>query len=83
MQLYVGDLKSSLQRPAKELKAFRKVFLQPGETQDVTLTIGTDALSYYDDAKQAWAIEPGDFAVFVGNASDNLPQKARFSLSVR
>ena len=83
VQLYVGDLKSSLQRPAKELKAFRKVFLQPGETQDVTLTIGTDALSYYDDAKQAWAIEPGDFAVFVGNASDNLPQKARFSLSVR
>ena len=83
VQLYVSDLKSSLPRPVRELKAFQKVFLQPGETQNVTLTITTEALSYYDDAKQMWAIEPGEFDVFVGNASDNLTQKVRFSLNLR
>ena len=83
VQLYVSDLKSSLPRPVRELKGFQKVFLQPGETQNVTLTITTEALSYYDDAKQMWAIEPGEFDVFVGNASDNLTQKVRFSLNLR
>lgn len=75
VQLYVSDLKSSLPRPVKELKGFGKVYLEPGESRDVTITIGKDALSYYDDKATAWTAEAGDFALLVGNASDNIVSK--------
>ena len=80
VQLYVSDVKSSLPRPLKELKAFKKVFLQPGETQNVTLTIDVDALSFYDDSKQNWVAEPGDFMALIGTSSDHLTSKVKFRL---
>ena len=80
VQLYISDLKSSLPRPIKELKGFQKVFLQPGETQDVTITINKDALSFYDEATSAWKAEAGDFEALIGTASDNLTQKVKFTL---
>ena len=80
VQLYVSDKKASVDRPVKELKAFQKVFLQPGETRDVTLTIGTDALSFYDEAAGQWKAEPGTFEALIGTASDNLPTKCSFEL---
>ena len=49
VQLYVRDCKSTLVRPYKELKAFSNVRLQPGERKEVSFTIGTDALSFFDD----------------------------------
>ena len=80
VQLYVSDVKSSLPRPLKELKAFKKVFLQPGETQNVALTIDVDALSFYDDSKQNWVAEPGDFVALIGTSSDHLTSKVKFKL---
>ena len=80
VQLYVTDLKSSLPRPLKELKGFKKVFLNPGETSAVSITIDKSALSFYDDKNKEWTAEPGDFVALVGNASDNLPQKIGFTL---
>ena len=80
VQLYVSDVKSSLPRPLKELKAFKKVFLQPGETQNVTLTIDVNALSFYDDSKQNWVAEPGDFVALIGTSSDHLTSKVKFKL---
>ena len=80
VQLYVSDVKSSLPRPLKELKAFKKVFLQPGETQNVALTIDVDALSFYDDSKQNWVAEPGDFVALIGRSSDHLTSKVKFKL---
>lgn len=80
VQLYVSDLKSSLPRPKKELKGFKKVYLAPGETKDVDITIDRSALSFYHDKQQKWVPEPGDFEVLVGNASDHLPLKAKFRL---
>ena len=80
VQLYVSDVKSSLPRPLKELKAFKKVFLQSGETQNVTLTIDVDALSFYDDSKQNWVAEPGDFMALIGTSSDHLTSKVKFKL---
>lgn len=79
VQLYVSDLKSSLERPVKELKGFKKVYLKPGESEEVTFTIGKDALSFYDDRVGEWTVEPGDFEVSLGNASDNIAGKAKFS----
>ena len=80
VQLYISDLKSSLPRPRKELKGFEKVWLQPGETRNVSITIGRDALSYYDDRSQKWVVEPGAFEALVGNASDHLTTKWKFEV---
>ena len=80
VQLYIADKKASVDRPVKELKAFQKVFLQPGETTDVKLTIGRDALSFYDETTQAWKAEPGEFEALVGSASDRLSAKYTFRL---
>ena len=80
VQLYISDKQCSVDRPVKELKAFQKVFLQPGESRDVTLTIGCDALSFYNEAKGEWTAEPGAFEALVGTASDNLTGKISFKL---
>ena len=80
MQLYVRDCESSLPRPYKELKAFRKVRLAPGETREVRLTIGKAALSYYDDRTKQWTAEPGRFEALIGNASDCITSKVTFRL---
>ena len=80
VQLYISDKQCSVERPVKELKAFQKVFLQPGESQDVTLTIGCDALSFFNEAKGQWTAEPGTFEALVGTASDNLTGKISFEL---
>jgi beta-glucosidase len=80
VQLYISDKQCSVDRPVKELKAFQKVFLHPGESRDVTLTIGCDALSFYNEAKGEWTAEPGAFEALVGTASDNLTGKITFEL---
>jgi beta-glucosidase len=49
----------------KELKAFRRVNLKPGEAQKVTLTLDAAAMSFYDPARKAWVAEPGAFDVWV------------------
>ena len=80
IQLYVADKKCSLPRPEKELKAFKKVFLQPGEQRDVRLTIGRSALSFFDDRTQQWTAEPGDFEALLGFSAGDLKSKLKFKL---
>ena len=80
VQLYVSDLKSSLPRPVKELKGFQKVFLQPGQNRDITITLDRSALSYYDDTRQEWVCEPGDFEALIGTASDRISSRVKFTL---
>ena len=80
VQLYISDKQASVDRPLKELKAFQKVFLQPGETQQVSLTIGREALSFYDETRGEWTAEPGDFEALIGSSSDQLKQKISFML---
>lgn len=78
VQLYVSDVKSSLPRPVKELKGFNKVYLEPGESRDVSITIDREALSFYDDRAAAWTVEPGAFVAHIGTASDNIAAKLAF-----
>ena len=81
VQLYINDIKSSLPRPVKELKTFQKVYLQPGESKDVTLTIDKSALSFYDDRVGEWVAEPGEFIALIGNASDHISTSVSFKLA--
>ncbi|RLC62777.1 MAG: beta-glucosidase, partial [Chloroflexota bacterium] len=71
---------SRLVRPEKELKAFQKVALQPGETKTVHFTLGPEALSYYDPGQKRWVAEPGVFEVLVGSSSRDIRAKAPFTL---
>ena len=80
IQLYINDTKCSVDRPVKELKAFQKVFLQPGETREVTLTISIDALSFYDETTRLWKAEAGEFNALIGTASDKITQQLTFKL---
>ena len=78
IQLYISDLEASVERPIKELKAFSKVFLQPGETKQVTLTIDKSALSYYNDQTGQWTAEPGEFKALIGTSSNNIISDYKF-----
>lgn len=78
VQLYVTDQKSTLPRPVKELKAFQKVFLQPGESREVTLTLDKRSLSFFDDRLQQWVAEDGEFEARIGNSSGNIIRKLPF-----
>ncbi|HLI03137.1 MAG TPA: glycoside hydrolase family 3 C-terminal domain-containing protein, partial [Terracidiphilus sp.] len=68
VQLYIRDVVSSATRPVKELKGFRRVTLQPGETTTVAFEITPDLLKFYDVNMQ-YVVEPGDFELMVGNSS--------------
>lgn len=80
VQLYVSDLKSSLPRPVKELKGFRKVRLAPGEEQEVAFTIGRDALSFFDAEKHEWVAEPGKFEAVIAASAADIKGKVGFEL---
>lgn len=80
VQVYVSDLKSSLPRPVKELKAFDKVFLNKGETKTVQFELDKDAFSFYDPAKHGWVIEPGKFNVLIGSSSVDIRSKFNVTL---
>ncbi len=79
-QLYIRDVKSSLERPEKELKAFRKVNLNPGQAKKVTFKLNKDALAFYDPAKKSWVVEPGEFEVFLGSSSRDIKLSGTFIL---
>jgi beta-glucosidase len=68
VQLYIRDLVSSATRPVKELKGFRKVLLQPGQTAAVEFEITPDLLAFYD-VNMKFVVEPGEFVILVGNSS--------------
>ncbi|EOS54580.1 glycoside hydrolase family 3 N-terminal domain-containing protein [Paenibacillus barengoltzii] len=75
VQLYITDVASKVTRPAKELKGFRKIFLQPGETQTVEFTVGPEQLQYIGQNYKP-VVEPGEFRVHVGkNVNDTLSAK--------
>ena len=80
VQLYIADKESSLPRPEKELKDFQKVLLAPGQSKDVTFTIGADALKFYDPVLPGWKAEKGEFEALVGSASDDIRTRAAFTL---
>ena len=80
VQLYIGDDESSLVRPVKELKGFKKVSLAPGETKNVTFEVTKDMLKFYDPEKKDWVFEPGTFTFHVGAASDDIRSTAKLTL---
>jgi beta-glucosidase len=79
-QLYVGDPSAQIVRPAKELKGYQKIRLEPGKTEHVTLALDRRALAYWDVASNDWKVDPGKFVVYVGDSSENTPLTQDFTI---
>mgnify|MGYP001034964899 CR=1 FL=1 len=79
VQFYVGDDKASVIRPVKELRHFEKVALEPGETKQVSYTIGDDDLKYFDEERHEWVAERGSFAVYVGESAADIRGKVKYN----
>lgn len=80
VQLYIADKKSSLPRPVKELKGFKKVKLAPGEEKTISFIVDKTALSFFDDKKHQWIAEPGKFEAIVGASSRDIKGSLLFEL---
>ena len=80
VQLYIGDDKSSVVRPLKELKHFQKIALNPGEEQTVTFIVSADDLKYYDEATKDWKAEAGKFKAYIGSSSADIRTVVPFVL---
>lgn len=80
VQLYISDPECSVERPAKELKNFAKVYLQPGESRTVEFEVTKSDLAYFDAAAHDWVAEPGRFIASVGSASDDIRTSVKFNL---
>ena len=72
--MYIRDLFSSVTRPIKELKGFKRINLQPGETETVALEITPEHLAFYNVDMQ-FVVEPGEFEIMVGNSSLDKDQR--------
>ena len=73
-QLYVRHLDGSVSWPEKELKAFRRVTLEAGQTKVVTLEIPVSELRYWNEQTNGWALESGRIELLLGSASDDIRQ---------
>lgn len=80
VQVYVHDEKSRLLRPEKELVAFEKVFLEPGETKHVCLSLDKYAVGYYDTSIGRWIAEEGRFDALIGASSADIRRTISFSV---
>ncbi|MBK8988788.1 MAG: glycoside hydrolase family 3 C-terminal domain-containing protein [Chloroflexi bacterium] len=78
VQVYVRDEVARLVRPFKELKAFAKIALQPGETQTVVLPLSRQSLAFYDPAVGDWVTEAGMFSVLVGRSAQDICLSGQF-----
>jgi beta-glucosidase len=80
-EVYVGELHPRVPRPAKELKAFARVYLRPGETRRARVELNGRAFSYYDTAAHEWRVDSGEFRIYVGSSVDQLPLHGVISLT--
>jgi len=83
VQLYLHDTKASVDRPAKELKGFDKVYLRPGETKQVKMMLNQRDLSFWDTQSNDWLAEPGEFKVMLGTSLDNISLTESFNYQAK
>lgn len=76
VQLYVGKEKSRENRPVKELKAFRKISLKPGEAATVSFDITGEMLAFFSETAGRWTVEPGRYTLYVGSSAGDVRHKA-------
>jgi beta-glucosidase len=78
VQFYVSKVASSVLKPEKELKAFRKIMLAPGKTAAMALNINVNDLAYFNAEKHKWVVEPGEYKLLAASSSKDIKQVASF-----
>lgn len=81
VQLYVGDPKSRVARPPRELKAFTRIYLEPGAAREVSFALTARDLSYWSSYRRAWTLEPGEFVIEVGASSRDIRLTQRVTVA--
>ena len=82
VQVYVSDPSATIKRPFEELKAFRKVHLQPKEAMHLEFTLDRRAFSYWNSDTHRWQVDPGKFTILAGDSSEHLPLTVDLDISV-
>ncbi|WP_145152912.1 beta-glucosidase [Paenibacillus xylanexedens] len=80
VQLYVSDVENTVIRPVKELKAFAKVALEPGESEVVSFTLNKRSFAYYNVDMKDWHVETGEFEIQVGSSSRDIHVHTRVNV---
>ena len=80
-QCYLSDPEASVDREVRALKGFAKVFLNPGESQDVSITLDQRAFAFWSERLDQWVVEAGKFLFSVGEHSRNLPLQVEVDIA--
>ncbi|MBR2869299.1 MAG: glycoside hydrolase family 3 C-terminal domain-containing protein [Clostridia bacterium] len=80
-QLYVADKESTIYRPVKELKGFKKVWLEPGESKEISVQLGKRAFAFYNVNINDWCVESGDFDILIGASSADIRLSAAVNVT--
>lgn len=80
VQFYVSDHTTAVDMPVKELRGFARVELQPGESREVSVTLGGRDFQYWDETASSWQVSHGRRTLLVGDAADHTPLRADFAV---
>ena len=81
VQCYVHDADASVDRPVHELKAFAKVWLEPGASDEVTLELDRRAFAFWDVDRDDWTVEPGEFELRIGTSSRAIAHRIKLNVN--
>ncbi|MFV3073491.1 beta-glucosidase H [Niveispirillum fermenti] len=81
VQLYVAPASRDAAEPLRQLRAFTKVALQPGERRQVSLTLDPRAFAAWDEETGQWRVKPGDYTLLVGSSAGDIRQQGRLRVS--
>lgn len=79
-QLYIGDVEATVSRPQKELKAFEKFELLPGEEKTLTFNLSMRSFAFYNVTLKKWYAESGEFDIFIGSSSQDIRLRTRINI---
>lgn len=80
VQLYISDQECSLERPVMELRGFKKIYLEPGQSKEVSFVIEPDMLKFYDPQLSGWKLEKGLFTAHIGSSSEDIRCSVNFEV---
>jgi len=80
VQLYTHQVAASVKRPARELRGFQRISLNPKEKKAVTFTLPASELAFYDVTTKKFLVEPGAFDIMIGSSSDDIRLQAKLTV---
>ena len=83
VQVYVREVNARLVHPEKELKAFTKILLKPGETKQIKFSLDRESFWFYDPKKNGWTVDSGDYEILIGASSRDIRLSKQVTIDVQ